>query len=551
MWLSFLACSDPVVPPPQVAPDRVLAAHCDAMATPEVQEVSPGVFVALYYDLANTTVLQRPEGRIVIDPGMSPSRAREARAALDEVTSGPITHIVYTHSHIDHVGGASVWFEPGTEVWATRSFEAHFFEQYSELLPAEARRGVRQFGRDISLESLPCSALGRRVDLDAVTELGAILPTEVFDGQVTLVEGVELVEAHGETHDQLFVWIEDGRVLLPGDNWYAAFPNLYTIRGTKPRPVDDWIDSLDAMRAKQPSVMIPSHTAPVRDPGAALTAYRDGIQWVRDAVMRGANEGVSVHVLAATIELPPHLQAEPALAELYGDIGWSVRAIYGSELGWFDEDSADLYPLSPVELRQRTVVAMGGGGEVLRMAREAEDPRWALHLYGLISGPEDEVAERLEQVAAQTSNTNGRGWLLQSAHELRNGRQGIGRPELSEDFVERIPLEQLFSVMALRLDPEGALEVHESVRWVFLDDEVPDVTVTIRRGVAEVRWGPPLPGTPEPVAVVETSARTWRQVALDVRTPADAVAAGDLGIEGSVPALLGFLSHFERGLPTE
>jgi glyoxylase-like metal-dependent hydrolase (beta-lactamase superfamily II) len=46
---------------------------------------------------------------------------------------------------------------------------------------------------------------------------------------------IELVEAHGETHDQLFVWLPDKSVLLPGDNYYHSFPNLYSIRGTSPR----------------------------------------------------------------------------------------------------------------------------------------------------------------------------------------------------------------------------------------------------------------------------------------------------------------------------
>jgi alkyl sulfatase BDS1-like metallo-beta-lactamase superfamily hydrolase len=44
-----------------------------------------------------------------------------------------------------------------------------------------------------------------------------------------------LKEAHGETHDQLFVWIPEKKALLPGDNYYESFPNLYSIRGTSPR----------------------------------------------------------------------------------------------------------------------------------------------------------------------------------------------------------------------------------------------------------------------------------------------------------------------------
>ena len=34
------------------------------------------------------------------------------------------------------------------------------------------------------------------------------------------------------TADHLVVWFPEAGVLLPGDNWYHAFPNLYAIRGT-------------------------------------------------------------------------------------------------------------------------------------------------------------------------------------------------------------------------------------------------------------------------------------------------------------------------------
>ena len=43
--------------------------------------------------------------------------------------------------------------------------------------------------------------------------------------------------------------VPERRVLLPGDNVYRAFPNLYTIRGTLYRDVLEWTHSIDAMRA--------------------------------------------------------------------------------------------------------------------------------------------------------------------------------------------------------------------------------------------------------------------------------------------------------------
>ena len=274
---------------------------------PRVEQVSERIWVALGYDLANTVLIATDEGHVVVDVGMNPSRAAPARDALLAAHPGPVRHVIYTHSHIDHVGGAEAWVEEGTRIWATEAFADHFFKQYGTFLPVEAARAQRQFGRDVAVSSLPCSALGRRVDLEGTLRNGARMPTDVFSGATGFEVGgvrVELVEAHGETHDQLFVWLPEEKVLLPGDNWYRAFPNLYTIRGSQPRPVDDWIDSLDAMRRLEPEILVPSHSGPVRgadEVQEALRNYRDGIQWVRDAVVRGANAGEDVDTLAAEI----------------------------------------------------------------------------------------------------------------------------------------------------------------------------------------------------------------------------------------------------------
>ena len=539
MWL-LLACSDP--PASEALPPPDLEAHCrEAIGEPRVEQVNDRIWVAIGFDLANTVVVETAEGRVVVDVGMSPARAAAAKAALDEVSEGPVVALVYTHSHIDHIGGASVWVEEGTEIWATESFSEHFFKQYGVFLPAERDRGARQFAQSIGTEALPCSALGARPDIEAALSMGVVMPTHTFSGEAQ-VHGLRLVEAHGETHDQLYVVADE--VLMPGDNWYRAFPNLYTIRGTSPRPVEDWIASLDAMRAEAPAVLVPSHTAPVtEDVEGRLRDYRDGIQFVRDAVVRGANAGVPVDDLAE-LELPPHLAARPELAELYGQVDWSVRAIYSNELGWFDGRTEALYPLPPEELRARTVASMGGPEAVLAEARSTDDPRWALHLYALVEAPPVEVAGRYEELAETVPNSNGRGWLLQSAAELRGEAVLPERPTLSEDFVEAIPIEHIFTSMSSRLRADEALDVHESLRF-DLQGEV--WTITVRRGVAEVVHGEPLPGTPEPVATLSCSPSTWRRIALQLQSPAGAIADGELALEGSTVDLVGFLARFDRG----
>jgi len=513
----------------------------------------------------------------VVEPGMSPARARGVREAVAPHAPGPTRAIIYTHSHIDHVGGASAWADPGTEVWATDAFADNFFSQYGMFLPAEARRGAHQFGQDVPDEALGCSGLGRRPDLVAALDNGTVLPTRTFSGQAVLEVGgvrIELSASPGETRDQLSVWLPQEQVLLPGDDFYAAFPSLYTLRGTLPRPAEPWISSLDAMRRLDPQVLVPSHTAPIlgRDQvREALTRYRDGIQWVRDAVVRGANAGTRIDTLAASVQLPPRLAEDPDLAPLYGQVDWSVRALYSNELGWFDGRPEALYPLPPDEQARRTVEMMGGTATVVEAARKARaegDATWALHLLRLVedagggigsarvddagrtlSGPDlnEEIARTLEARARSVTNPNGRAWLLQDAHERREGSPSPRQPTLSDDFIDGIPVRLVFDVMATRLRPQDAMGVEESVVF-HLEDPAADYVVTVRDGVAEVVAGAPLPGTPAPIAEVRTTAATWRRVALGQQTPVAAVASRAIQLDGDPMALVHFLDRFDRGL---
>lgn len=145
-----LGCSRPAPEPaPAVSPED-LQHHCDVhIGEPRVEQIADGVWVALGFDLANTTLIQTKAGNVVVDPGMSPARAEPVRDALLEVSPGPIAAVIYTHSHIDHVGGASAWVGEGTEIWATDALRPHFLEQYGMLVQSERRRGACQFGASV------------------------------------------------------------------------------------------------------------------------------------------------------------------------------------------------------------------------------------------------------------------------------------------------------------------------------------------------------------------------------------------------------------------
>lgn len=547
------------------SPD-LMKRQCELIGQPRIERISEHVWAAVGYDLANEILVSTPEGFIVVDPLMSPKRGEAARRDLmASAPAGPVKAVVYTHSHIDHIGGASLWMDDRPQIWATDTFTEHLYKQYQVFLPIETIRGRRQFGAHVPLEDLPCNGIGRRADIKAAQDgAGIRLPTHTFSGTKTLTFGgmeVRLIEAPGETHDQLIVWIPGDRTLIAADDFYWTFPNLYTIRGASPRPIDGWIRSLDEMRRLHPEHLAPCHTSPVhgaKEIAAILTDYRDAIQWVRDETVRLANKGYDMDTIAESITLPPHLAGLSCTTEYYGQVDWSARAVYTNNLGWFDGRPDRLYPMKVGEAAGREVRLMGGADQVMKLADAAlqtGDFRWAIHLLtklkdsGLATGSlKGEVGEKLavsyERLASTLYNLNGRGYLLECAYEMRHGIEKPAPAKLDENVVAGIPLEAIFAIMATRLDAKKAMDVHETVYYVFPDEQKRFI-VTVRRGIAEVVEGDPLPGTPEPVATLVVDALTYRRMAAGVMTPLKALASGKLKVEGSWLEFLAFTALFE------
>jgi uncharacterized sulfatase len=243
---------------------------------------------------------------------------------------------------------------------------------------------------------------------------------------------VELVHAPGETDDQIYVWLPEKRILFPGDDFYRAFPNLYTIRGVPLRRVDWWIESLAKMIAEEPEYLVPSHTRPIAGADnvrGALQAYHDGVKSVLDQTIAGMNRGLRPDELAEQVRLPPELAENPYLREYYGTVEWSVRTIYSYYLGWFDGNATNLFPLSNDDRAERMVELVGGIAPLLAVgaaALEDEDYTWAAEVadYVLVVDEDNREAQLLKADALEALgelqiSANARNWYLSSAQWLR------------------------------------------------------------------------------------------------------------------------------------
>lgn len=442
------ACSPPASSGPQevsyqtpVLPDRT-AAELALMAQNQQFEsalhpLTDNVWLSVGHGVANVGIIEGENGLIIIDATESPASAERVLEAIRAYTDKPVSALIYTHAHVDHMGGASVFAQAGEDVaiWAHAPFGT---ENAGPQIPGAWRaRGARQAGFQLPMDqrinngvapARPAMGFGQ----------GILPPTDTFEGErlALEIEGVrlDLVHAPGETDDQIYVWLPEDRVVFAGDNFYRSFPNLYAIRGTRYRDVNAWANALDAMLAEGPLHLAPGHTRPFSgeaEVADVLANYRDAIRFVHDETIAGMNQGLGPDELATTLVLPEHLRDLDYLQEFYGRVEWGVRAVFTAELGWFDGAALNLSPMSKAERAERVVALAGGAQAALGAASEAMDAgdaQWAGELAEavLILDPANDLArtilaDALTVLGRTMPTATGRNYYLSQAQAVRNG----------------------------------------------------------------------------------------------------------------------------------
>jgi alkyl sulfatase BDS1-like metallo-beta-lactamase superfamily hydrolase len=521
-----------------------------------VVKVTGGVYVAIGYGLANSILLEGDDGVIIIDTMECVETAREVSKAFGQITQKPVKAVIYTHNHADHVFGASMFAtDPSIPVYAHESTSGYIDRVISILRPILTRRSMRMFGNFLDDTGLVNAGIGARLNLKPDSTIGIVRPTKTFSDEMTdEVAGIrfKLIHVPGETNDQILVWLPDKKVLLPGDNIYKTFPNLYTIRGTMYRDVKQWVNSLDIMRALRAEFLVPCHTGPIS--GAdniyrVLTDYRDGIAYVHDQTIRGINLGLTPDELVETIRLPEHLANSPYLKEFYGTVAWSVRSIFDGNLGWFDGNPSQLFPLSPDNRAQQIAKLTGGINELQLKAEQAfneENFQWALELTDFLmrltpnsKSAADLRVKALIALGERQSNPNARHYYLTCAAELGQGltihQQGKPTPEM----IHSLPMSGFFDSLAVNLDPEKSKDLEQTVQFIFPDSNE-NYFVQIRRGATEIQ--------PErlknPDITVTVDSKIFKEMLGKLRNPITTIAT-EFNIDGGKVAFLQFMAMFD------
>ncbi len=306
--------------------------------------------------------------------------------ALRGWSTDPVHSLVFTHGHIDHVGGSgAVAADAADRGHAAPAVVAHEavrarFERYQQTNGWNNHINARQFG-GVSKKS----NLGIGVGPDFLPA-DAMWPTVEYRTSHTVTAGdtaFELFHDRGETDDHTWAWIPEHKAICAGDFVTWVFPNCGNPQKVQRYPAE-WAVALRKMDDLGAEWLFGAHGLPVQ--GAervhlVLDSLASALESLVEQTLQMMNNGDSLDAIIHAVSLP-HDAIKPWMLPVYDEPEFVVRNLWRLYGGWWDLDPSNLKP-APRSAVAHEVAALSGGVDALvdrALALAEDDIKVACHL---------------------------------------------------------------------------------------------------------------------------------------------------------------------------
>lgn len=351
--------------------------------------------LALVEAFSHSVVFDSKDGLVVFDT----SGAQGGQAVVRAIRSWRKTRfntLIYTHGHIDHVGGSGAFMAADINQGTKPQVISHakvperfrryrLTDGYNNLINARQFRGFKGRGYGIggNADFLPAD----------VAE-----PDRLYEDRLHLTLGdcsFELQHARGETDDHTWTWIPKYKAICAGDFFIWNFPNAGNPQKVQRYPVE-WAQALRAMIKQEAELFIPAHGLPIAGKKrirAVLTEVAETLERLARETIDMMNAGASLNTIVHSVKVDAAVLEKPWLKPLYDEPEFVINNIWRQFGGWYDGNPAHLKPAHEQLLAQE-LVALGGGvnsftKRALALADES-DFRLACHLIELAVNAEFE-----------------------------------------------------------------------------------------------------------------------------------------------------------------
>jgi alkyl sulfatase BDS1-like metallo-beta-lactamase superfamily hydrolase len=346
--------------------------------------------IAMVEAFSHSVVFRTDDGLVVFDT----SGAAGGQLVVDAIrgwSKDRFDTLVYTHGHIDHVGGCGAFLADAEAARAPRPKIAGH-----ENVPRRFDRYNLTNGYNLTINARQFRGFGRR-GYGIGGDDGRFLPPTSAKPDITYrdaltltVGGVEfdLRHAKGETDDHTWAWIPAHKAICAGDFFIWNFPNAGNPQKVQRYPVE-WAAAMRAMAAQGAELFLPAHGLPIA--GAArirrvLIEVADTLERLVRETLEMMNAGAKLNDIIHTVKVDPAILDRPYLRPMYDEPEFVVRNVWRMYGGWYDGNPANLKPAADTKLAQE-IAALAGGARTLAERAVAlaasGDLRLACHLIEL------------------------------------------------------------------------------------------------------------------------------------------------------------------------
>jgi alkyl sulfatase BDS1-like metallo-beta-lactamase superfamily hydrolase len=291
--------------------------------------------------------------------------------------------VVFTHGHIDHVGGCGAFCSAyegrkptivGHENVAARFARYRMTNGYNHVINERQFGQFKRRGYDLAGESqfLPLSTPS---------------PDITYHNDLAMSVGgleIQLNHARGETDDHTWAWIPKHKAICAGDFFIWAFPNAGNPQKAQRYP-REWAAALRDMASRGAELFLPAHGLPICGEARIRNVLNEVAEVLETMVSQTIdlmNQGASLNDIIHSVKVSPDLLAKPYLAPTYDEPEFVVRNIWRLYGGWYDGNPAQLKPAQDATVAAELAALAGGALRLAERAQELSDtdPRLACHL---------------------------------------------------------------------------------------------------------------------------------------------------------------------------
>ncbi|NOT08752.1 MAG: MBL fold metallo-hydrolase [Gemmatimonadales bacterium] len=255
-------------------------------------EVVPGVHVVKEprasalssFVHGNTVFVVNDADVLAVDASRTPGAVRSMLALLKGVTPKPVTRLLLTHHHGDHVLGVQGYVEtfPGIEIIGTDSMRSAMIRGVVNLFatrPPDAllkvsdsydslyKAGLDMAGRPLTPPRRALFEMERQAFRHYYTvearSIKPVPPTVTFEKKLTVWAGPRRIDmlslGRGDTPGDAILWLPAERVVVTGDMLVDPVPYA---GGTNP---SEWLRTLRAVKVLDPLHIVPGHGEVMHD----------------------------------------------------------------------------------------------------------------------------------------------------------------------------------------------------------------------------------------------------------------------------------------------